>query len=96
MSQLKKWEWCCQHCGASGAKELEIDWAVPGIISALVLAHSLTSPGCDGNARKRLLVRPLDYSDSRWEEAKRIAKELASKADHSESWMAKWEWLPWP
>jgi hypothetical protein len=67
-----------------------------GVQQELVRAHSLQCPGCDGNANRTLRLRLAGSSESDWERAKNRAKDMAAHADHSEDWMSKWPWLPWP
>jgi len=89
-------EWCCEQCGGSGVKELEVGMHPFGVQQELVRSHSLLCPGCDGNAVRTLRLRPADFSDRDWKRTKKRAKDLAAHADHSEDWMRKWSWLPWP
>jgi hypothetical protein len=91
-----KQEWCCVHCGGNGITELENGMHPWFVNAVLVRAHSLQSPGCDANALKSLRLRTSDMSERDWKGVKKRAKALALHADHSEDWMNKWSWLPWP
>ena len=89
-------EWCCIQCGGTGVTQLEFGMHPYFVNQLHVRAHSLQCPGCDGNALNSLRLRTVGISDKDWKRIVKHAKGVAVHADHSENWIRKWKWLPWP
>ena len=72
-------EWCCCCCGGHGSRKLPSDLCIQGVVSELVLAHSLACNGCDGDARMCLRRRLPHDSDADWERMKAEARNSAAR-----------------
>jgi len=77
-------EWVCERCGVSGIADVLAGLSDWGLVSRLVLTHSLASNGCDGDARTCLRRRDVGCSDSDWECTKEKGRNRAAKVHHKE------------
>ena len=84
MEEFKMVEWVCCRCGRHGSRKLLSGLCDQGVVSELVLAHSLACNSCDGDARMCLRLRLPHDSDADWERTKEEARNRAAQVHHKE------------